>query len=142
MGIFKRLFGGRQAEESENSEDEFEDEFEEEYMSYAEALAIAKRDAKRGLNVERDIISYVGYDETLGDFCTVEIRFFSTDRGEMSMNPLPLDNREEDEQLSDEKIGEFAKAGNTIAAIRLYRLLHSVDLYQAKQAVERLRRDA
>lgn len=56
----------------------------------------------------------------------------------MTLTTLPLDERESDEQLTDQQIGNVAKTGNLLGAVRLYRLLHSVGLNEARDAVQRI----
>ena len=106
-------------------------------LSFEEAEAMARRDAKRILQLDRAAIRYVAYDPWFfHDYRKVSIVFDEMGRGLESFVMLPLAEREPDEHFTDAHIAHVAKAGKLLDAMRLYRLLHSADLATAKRAVE------
>src|SRR5262249_27235938 len=108
-------------------------------LSFEEAEAIARRDAKRILQLDRSAVCYVQYDPLFfNDYRKVSIEFDEAGRGRMTFTILPLAEREPDEHFTDEHVMTVAKTGKLLDAIRLYRLLHSADLATAKHAVEQM----
>jgi hypothetical protein len=108
-------------------------------LSFEEAKAQAEAEAKRVLQLDRAAVRYVKFDPVLfKDFCRVDIQFDQSGRGPVRLLQLPLADRHEDEKVSDADVVRIAQSGDTIAAIRLYRMLHQVDLASAMEAVEAL----
>ena len=108
-------------------------------LSYEEAEALAKAEAKRILQMDSQAIRYVKFDaHSYPDYCRVDIVFDPTGRGSMMSTLLPLSERQDDEKLTDEHVEKVARSGRVIDAIRLYRLLHSVHVGTAAMAVERM----
>jgi hypothetical protein len=106
-------------------------------LTFDEAEALAK--AKRILQLDRHAIRYVKYDpHFFHDYCRVDVVFDGAGRGTMVFTLLPLSERQDGENFTDEHVKKVAKSGNVLDAIRLYRLLHSADLATAKLAVERM----
>jgi len=136
MRILRWLLGGRRRQSASAGDVESE---EQEYLTYEEAREIAERDAKRALSFAPEKITYVCHEKGLADYCRIDIAFAEPDRGLMTLQLLPLAEREEDEMLTDDHIREVAQSGRTIAAIRLYRFLHSVGLKEGKEAIDRYR---
>ncbi|MFI4862295.1 MAG: hypothetical protein ACIAXF_16645 [Phycisphaerales bacterium JB063] len=135
MGFFDRLFGMR----AQNAhEDSAMNDSENECLTFEEAKEIATRDAKRDLKIDPAEISYIAYEEGFCDFCKIVIFLEGPNKGDMTAQALPLSDRLADETITDARIREVAESGNLIAAVRLFRLLHSADLKTAKDGVERL----
>jgi hypothetical protein len=107
-------------------------------LSFEEAEAAAKKEAKRILQLDRQAVRYVKYEELFRDYCRIDIVFDGSGRGPKTFTMLPLSERQDDENFTDEHVKNVAKTGTVIEAIRLYRLLHSADLATAKRAVERM----
>ena len=115
---------------------------ESEHLTRAEVESIARINAIRDLNFTPDSISYITYHEPFADYYRITIHFDQPDRGEYRMQPLPFDERLEGEKFDDDRIKLVARSGGLQNAVRMYRLLHSVDLTVAKAAVKRMRDEA
>jgi len=108
-------------------------------MAFEEAEAAAKKEAKRILQLDRQAVRYVKYDpKFFHDYCRIDIVFDDSGRGPITFTMLPLSERQDGENFTDEHVKNVAKTGKVLDAIRLYRLLHSADLATAKRAVERM----
>ena len=136
MDWLRRLFGIN-IDEPQPSELENEQESEA-FLTFEDAKALAESEAKRDLQIGETAITYVKYDENFQDYIQVEILFAERNKGVLAMSSLPLEERQSDEQLNDQHIAYVARTGNLIGAIRLYRLLHTVGLKEAKDAIDRL----
>src|SRR5262245_28742493 len=66
--------------------------------------------AKRDLVESDSKISYVAFVPGLEDFCRCELRSEGPDRWVCSYSSLPLKERNQDEQITDDRIREVAKA--------------------------------
>lgn len=116
----------------------FPDGLEVEYITYEQALRIARSETLRDLRESVASISYIGHMQDFHDYCFCEFvreegGWIKRIRGLMSHERLP------EEQIQEKTIAELARSGDMIAAIRLYRLKHQVDLRVAHEAVNALR---
>jgi len=110
-------------------------------LSYEEAEALAKTEAKRILQLDSQAIRYVQFNpHSFPDYCRVDIVFDATGRKPMVSTLLPLSERQDDEKFTDQLVEKVARSGRVIDAIRLYRLLHSVHVGTAAMAVQRILR--
>lgn len=108
-------------------------------LTFEEAEQAAMKEAKRILQLDRRAVRYIKYDpQFFHDYCRVDIVFDENGRGPIVFTMLPLSERQADETFTDEHVKNVAKIGKVLDAIRLYRLLHSVNLETAKKAVERM----
>src|SRR5262249_28953206 len=108
-------------------------------MAFEEAEAVAKQEAKRILQLDRQAVRYVKYDpEFFHDYCRVDIVFDDSGRGPVIFTMLPLSERQDDEHFTDAHVKNVARSGKVLDAIRLYRLLHSADLAAAQNAIDRM----
>jgi len=104
--------------------------------TYEDAMKFAKFEAKRILQADHRAVRYVTYENIFEDYCQVIFEFDSSGRSSMTIKILALNEREGDESLTEQHISSVARGRPLLTAIRLYRLLHGVDLATAKQAVQ------
>ena len=108
-------------------------------LTFQQAESLARAEAKRILQLDREAVRYVKYDpKFFHDYCRVDIVFDGEGNGPIAFSMLPITDRLADEALTDEIVRKVAQLGKLLDAIRLYRLLHSADLATAKKAVERM----
>lgn len=116
----------------------FPDGLKVECIRYEQALCIARSEALRDLRESETSISYIGHLQDFHDYCFCEFvkqegGWIKTFRGLMPHERLP------EEEIQEKAIRELARAGQMIAAIRLYRSKYQVDLRVAHEAVNALR---
>jgi hypothetical protein len=112
-----------------------------EYLTRDEALTIAQTETTRGLVVTDDSIKYIGFVAEYGDYCYSE--FIREEEGWVMVRRLLTNaERHPGEEISNDSILQFARTGNLISAIRLYRAKHEVGLLEGKQGVELLLQQA
>jgi|GEM_PF-2287832 len=116
---------------------EDDDDYEITCFTREEALAIAVTEASRALEDDGQTIRYVAFDPTLSDYCLCQ---FIEEKGGWvkCLRTLANSERTADEMITDSRILEQARAGNTITAIRLYRTRYETGLKAAKIAIENL----
>jgi hypothetical protein len=113
-------------------------EFDPEYFDYESALSIAREEALRDLVVRPNSISYVGYEHDFNDYCFCEFTLENEGWIKTIRGLLPQE-RLAGEEIQDKTIVEFARNGNMISAVRLYRTKHQVGLKEAVDAVNSLK---
>jgi hypothetical protein len=117
---------------------EDEEDSQDQYFSREEALAIARTEALRALEIRDDEITCVVFDPVFRDYCLC--RFVREKDGWVkTLRSLTGEERIAGEQILDATILELTRAGNLVSAIRLYRTKHGVGLREAKLAVGSLR---
>jgi hypothetical protein len=106
------------------------------YHTLDEAIKLAKSEVLRSYEELEGQIRYVAYVDEFYDYCLCE--FIHEPAGWVkTYRALTPGERLPTEQIRDEVITRLAKAGNMVAAIRLYRTKHQVALKEAFDAVQR-----
>ena len=107
-----------------------------EYHSHEAAIELARAEALRSYEQTESAIRYVAYVDDFYDYCLCEFTqepegWIKTYRALTPAERLPS------EEVRDEVISKLAKAGNMLAAIRLYRTKHQVGLKEAFSALQK-----